>query len=199
MQCEMFLYTSNKMIWYFSKYQAIIIIIFYLISIYRKNLIFKLSFHLEYFRLWMHLSLEKERILKWSPNNFDKKQPINSNDKSAMKFLDQYMIDALMIMKNHYTFWKVSREHFHGIWQADFDDAEVKLCTNIEDLMDTWRIMESMCQMHKKNGTAMQLITTKLLQKRRTEDIIGEGDTDMQVLVSLAIVYNVNKLYTWFT
>ena len=44
--------------------------------------------------------------------------------------------------------------------------------------------------MSKKNETSMQLITTRLLQKRLTEDILGEDDTDMQVLLILAIGYN---------
>ena len=48
--------------------------------------------------------------------------------------------------------------------------------------------------MNKKNETSMQLITTRLLQKRLTEDILGEDDTDMQVLVSLAIVYKCKQI-----
>ena len=48
--------------------------------------------------------------------------------------------------------------------------------------------------MNKKNETTMQLITTRLLQKRLTEDILGEDDIDMQVLIILAIGYNCKQI-----
>ena len=166
------------------------------------NLKIELPFHLKYFEIRICFSLEEVCIPKWFPNNFDEKQLIDTNNKWSAKFLDQYMIDTQMTMENHYTFlwWNeslVSREHFHGIWQGDFDDAEVKLCTNIEDLVDTWRIMESICQMNKKNETSMQLITKRLLQKRLTEDILGEDDIDMQVLIILAIGYNCKQMCSY--
>ena len=47
--------------------------------------------------------------------------------------------------------------------------------------------------MNKQNETTMELITTRLLQKRLTEDILGEDDTDMQVLLILAIGYDCKK------
>ena len=51
--------------------------------------------------------------------------------------------------------------------------------------------------MNKKNETSMQLITKRLLQKRLTEDILGEDDIDMQVLIILAIGYNCKQMCSY--